>query len=426
MTDFRMTRRIAGMLGKSLMQAQLHQVPDPRDRRGRRWKLATLLNTAIVGMAAGCNSLSQVERLTRDMSSALRRWLGIGRRVPDTTLRDALCALSPETLVPSLHAIVLAAFRRKALRPHALPFGVLSLDGKGTSLPSCDDWYAQRQSSGDGSLRGTVRSVTATLVSIPARPCIDITPIPAHTNEMGIFEKALKSSVATYGRHDLFRLVTYDAGACSLKNASLTRDLHLHYLFGLKQNQGALYDEAVLTLGCRSAASAEAQSVDVAVGKTTTRRLYSSPAGAAPEGWTHLRTILRIQSETCDATGNVVSQEDRYFISSLAPDRLSAEQWLTIVRRHWGVEITHQTLDVSFKEDTRPWSRDNPRGMLVVAILRRMAYTLLTLFRSVTQRSNQKRALPWAELLWNIQLAVLTTHPGHLLRLKHRPTPETG
>jgi hypothetical protein len=60
-------------------------------------------------------------------------------------------------------------------------------------------------------LRGTVRSVTATLVSTPAMPCIDITPIPAHTNEMGIFEKALKSSVATYGQHDLFRLVTHDA-----------------------------------------------------------------------------------------------------------------------------------------------------------------------------------------------------------------------
>ena len=79
---------------------------------------------------------------------------------------------------------------------------------------------------------------------------------------------------------------------------------------------------------------------------TTTRRLYLSPAGAAPEGWTHLRTLLRIDSETRDGAGNIVASDRRYFISSLAMERLAATQWLTIVRlelrrhcvalgRHW-------------------------------------------------------------------------------------------
>jgi len=34
-----------------------------------------------------------------------------------------------------------------------------------------------------------------------------------------------------------------------------------------------------------------------------------------------------------------------------------------------------------------------------VVILRRVAYTLLTLFRSVTQRLEEKRSMPWKELL---------------------------
>ena len=45
-------------------------------------------------------------------------------------------------------AIIRAAHRRKALSPNALPFGVASLDGKHFSIPSSDDWYAQRHTRG--------------------------------------------------------------------------------------------------------------------------------------------------------------------------------------------------------------------------------------------------------------------------------------
>ena len=50
--------------------------------------------------------------------------------------------------MPVLHAVVRQAQRRKALEPSALPFGVVSLDGKGFSIPAADDWYAQRQTLG--------------------------------------------------------------------------------------------------------------------------------------------------------------------------------------------------------------------------------------------------------------------------------------
>ena len=46
-----------------------------------------------------------------------------------------------------------------------------------------------------------------------------------------------------------------------------------------------------------------------------------------------------------------------------------------------GVEVTHQILDQSFEEDTKPWVLNDPNGMLVVLVLRRIAYTLLTLYR---------------------------------------------
>jgi hypothetical protein len=182
MPDARMTRRLAGMLATRLQEAQFDQVPDGRDDRGQRWSLETLLVTVLTAMAAGARSLAEAERVTASLSRAARRWLGIQRRVPDTTLRDAPCTVQPRHLAPCLHSLVLAAHRRKALQPETLPFGVASLDGKSFSLPSCDDGYAQRQSQAEGlPLVGLLRTITTTLTSSPARPCIDVTPLPATT-----------------------------------------------------------------------------------------------------------------------------------------------------------------------------------------------------------------------------------------------------
>jgi len=95
-----MNRRLAGLLSAGLAQAGLELVHDGRDPRGIRWDLGTLLRAAVVGIAAGATSLAEVERHTEALSRAMRRTLGIHRRVPDTTLRDALCTVDPEQLVP--------------------------------------------------------------------------------------------------------------------------------------------------------------------------------------------------------------------------------------------------------------------------------------------------------------------------------------
>ncbi len=187
----RMNRRMYGFFRKRLDEIGLDQVRDNRDDRGKRWDLGALLHTVLGAMLTGARSLADVEEMTERMSSPMKRLFGIQRRVPDTTLRDALCTIDPDELRSCLHIVVHQAQRRKAFEPSELPFGVVSLDGKAFSIPAADDWYAQRQtSSEDGPLIGVVRSVTATLTSHPARPVIDVFPIPAPTNEMGVFEAA--------------------------------------------------------------------------------------------------------------------------------------------------------------------------------------------------------------------------------------------
>jgi predicted transposase YbfD/YdcC len=157
-----------------------------------------------------------------------------------------------------------------------------------------------------------------------------------------------------------------------------------------------------------------AETVDVLDNQTTvTRQLVVVPVqrhwayGKGVQGpmrpddstWSHTRTFLRIES-VARRGGEVVAREVRHWNSSLGHDVLTPAQWLEALRSHWGVENNnHHTLDTAFAEDDRPWITGDARGTLAVLVLRRMAYTLLTLFRSVSQRSDERRGMPWRQLL---------------------------
>ena len=66
----------------------------------------------------------------------------------------------------------------------------------------------------------------------------------------------------------------------------------------------------------------------------------------------------------------------------------------------------------------------SPQGALAVALLRRLAYNLLTLVRSVTQRSDDKRAEPWRDFVTAVYDALIsTTHEQiRALRLRNAVT----
>ncbi len=55
------------------------------------------------------------------------------------------------------------------------------------------------------------------------------------------------------------------------------------------------------------------------------------------------------------------------------------------------------------------------------ALLRRIAYTLLALCRSVTQRTDERRAVPWKTLMSELAFALVTTTHDEL---KERRKPQ--
>jgi len=430
--DRRMTRRIAGLLNARLPDAQLDAVADPRHARGKRWKrLAVLLRATVAAMLAGRHSTRETEALTDELSLPMRRLLHIGRRLPDTTLRSTLIAIAPVELRRCLVHQVRAAHRRKALAAVALPFGQVAIDGKCTAVGSWDNAYSQRQrhSAGPGA-HGIVRTLTAALVSGRATVCLDAAPIPPATNEGGHFPTALRELVQAYGSLELFRLVSADAGLCSRANAAAVRSYDLHYLFGLKQDHPTLLAEAQRVLAHRRVQSV-AQTEDTVGAHAVTRRLFLTTELAQYDGWAHLQTVLRVQSLTHrHADGQLVCDENRYFLSSLPVDALSPAQWLCAVRRHWAVENDcHNVWDKLLREDDQPWivAGDGAcQGTLNVMLLRRVAFNLLALFRNVTQRSDERRLTPWLDLARWIYNALISAQPADIRGLRQRAAVATA
>ena len=109
------------------------------------------------------------------------------------------------------------------------------------------------------------------------------------------------------------------------------------------------------------------------------------------------------------------------YVSSLGTGWLTSAQWLLLVRSHWGVENQcHHTLDTAFAEDDRPWIEADPHGMLAVLLLRRIALTLLALYRAVTLRSDKGRATPWKELLQSVRDILVAAAEDQLAGLRLR------
>lgn len=418
----RAVRRMAGLLRARLPELDLEGVPDPRAREGR-WSLGQILRATLVGLMAGCRSLSETEGLTATLAPAMRRRLGLPRRLADTTARDALCRVPLDGLRAALHRAVRAAWRRKALEPVGLPVSVVALDGKATALPTLNHPLVQNHIDGQVVPFGLVRTVTCSLVSAPGRPCIDAIPIPGDTNEVAWFRTAFASLIETYG--NLFELVTYDAGGFSRANADAVVAAGKHYLFALKDEHRAMCRLAVELLAVETVI---AHTEDVLDNNTivvrSLRLLRADPSwsygdGKTPEEsvWPHAKAFLAVEYVKVHR-GVVVERDERMFVSSYDPKRLSPPQWLRLVRSHWGVESGHHTLDTAFAEDDRPWIEADPHGMLAVLLLRRIAYTLLALYRAVTLRSGENRATRWRTLLLSVRDVLVAATEDQLAGLR--------
>lgn len=379
-------RRHAGAVAQGIRRLDFGLIDDPRASCST--PLHTLLTTIMLGLVAGKRSLAETERLTEQLSPTMRVVFGILRRVPDTTMRDLVVHLDPHDLRRVLHDQTRDALRRKQLRPDGLPCGVVSIDGKHTRTPLPDSVFAQRQ--GD---KHILRTLTCALTSARAVTCIDAVPIEGRLGEVSAFGDAFLGLDEAYGHTQLFEFVTTDAGINSLANATLVNAKGYGYVFAIKEDQPTLLAEAERLLHHLDGREALAETVDsLSNREQVRRRVWVTDEIAGYHEWDHLRMAVRVQSETL-VDGTVVTTSNRYYVTNATRGRFTGEQWLRVIRGHWGVENDcHCTLDRFFREDDHPWLKD-ARGMLVVMLLRRLVLNMLLLYKKVSRRAD---GLTWS------------------------------
>jgi hypothetical protein len=248
--------------------------------------------------------------------------------------------------------------------------------------------------------QGEVRTISASAVSSRATFSLNCLPVRRETNEMGMFPEVFRSLLADWGETELAELFATDAGSASLQNATLVHDAGHGYLMMLNDFQPELLLEAERQLARLAADKAEAVWQERYRGKDVAYRLWRTSEMTGWNGWDHLRQVLRLERRVLGGgPAGTDKVGTRYVLTNLPQNRLSADAWVKVIRRRWGVENgTHWTLDAIMDEDDLPWILD-PNGMIVVQMLRRIGLNIVALFRGVHLRSADNRLRPWRDIM---------------------------
>ncbi|MCA1224246.1 transposase family protein, partial [Streptomyces sp. 8L] len=240
---------LTGAVGEApadgLLQA-LAKVPDPRDRRGVRYRLATLLAIGVCAMTgAGRNSLVAIAEWARRCDQEVPARLGCpfdpfaGRyRAPgERTLRDAFAKVDPGALTATGFArfTALASSAAGRLSPDGVPEREQRCAHRAAVLAPEPARLRRRAFAVDGKcLRGAVRADGTRMFVLTAV----LREIGAKTNEIPEFAPLLDA----FDDADLREaVITVDAIHAQKEHARyLVEDRHAHYLLSVKNNQPTL------------------------------------------------------------------------------------------------------------------------------------------------------------------------------------------
>ena len=359
---------------------------DPRTTRNREWKFGYLLEVLIYGMVSGSKNLRAVETF-----GELYR-----HRVPDSTLHDVITRIDPEPLREVLVNGVKEALRAHELPREEFPVRITAIDGKSIGTSRMPVGTFSQEITGDGSGQYRNFALRAFHVSNQTRLLLGQHELPKKSGETSEFIPFIDRLLADYGKTALLEVISIDAGMVSRKNSDYLVSRGLHYIMALKVPQRRLLKQALKLL---KRAPLAAQSVESAKGEEVCIKLFRAPC--RDSHWRHLKEVWGVE-KTITAKG-VKSSETRYFLTNLAPSKLSAPQVLAAVRMHWRIENNANWIfDTTWQEDDCPWAT---RALVFVSHLRMIAFNIVS--RLITRRLRDKaaRAMSWHELLRCIEHA---------------------
>jgi len=170
-------------------------------------------------------------------------------------------------------------------------------------------------------------------------------------------------------------VVTIDAMGCQKKIATQIKQQGGDYVFSLKGNQGNLHDDVKTFFTSSLSPVVAAIRYEGDHGRIETRSIRATADIAwlqERHDWQNLHSIIAVIAKR--EIGDKVSEETRYFISSL--DANDPQRLERVVRAHWAIENNlHWVLDIAFDEDSNRTRKGHSAANL--AVIRHIALNLI-------------------------------------------------
>ena len=326
-----------GLIKKT--KQQFEGMKDPRTPcPALRHSYAGMLAMVAVAMMFAANGPTAVVRFWTDIAGhrprrqhGLLRALGLETLPSHDALGRIMAATDPDALDQAVQAgRRLMDRRRKTATRHRH----IAVDGKacrGSASPA----------------NNVEAALVVNAIDVDTKPVLATVATPGPGQEVPTARKLLR-------RQDLCldsALISFDAAHGCLETLGLVRSRGGDWLVPVKGNTPTLRDEIMFSLNTAAAKPITVREKGHGRLDTRTVRVVTDPDTCDWLGQNHgcegLQTIGHIVSIT-EERGKKPKREECAFICSR---RMGAQELLAAARRHWGVEVAHNRLDVSLGED---------------------------------------------------------------------------
>jgi predicted transposase YbfD/YdcC len=340
-------------------------VPDPRDPRGVRHTLTSLLLAAVAAVLAGARSFTAIGEWAGDAPPQVLAALGVrydplARRFcpPDeATIRRVLEAVDATALEAAVGSWLAARLHgaRPPPEPGRRERQAVAVDGKAVR--------GTAHVSSNGQARHLLAAADQQAGAVLAQAEVD-----GKTNEITAFAPLLEPL-------DLAgAVVTADALHAQREHAEfLVTEKKAHYILTVKNNQPLLHAQLKSLPWRQVRAGSAARERGHGRAEWRTLKVTAVAAGIA---FPHAAQAIQIRRRRKPLSGTSKwSTQTSYAVTSLAAHQAAPAQLAGWIRGHWGIEALHHVRDVTFGEDASQIRTGN--GPQVMATLRNLATGIL-------------------------------------------------
>lgn len=343
---------------------------DPRINRKKLYPLAEILLIVLCGSICGAQSWRDFVTFGEEKLDYLRRFLAFEHGVPSkNTFARVMASLDPVTFKKCFIEWIQSF--QLVLKE------VIAIDGK-----------TLRKSFNQATEQSAIHMVSAFATS--TKLVLGQEKVNDKSNEITAIPKLL-DLLALEGS-----IVSIDAMGTQKKIAKKIRQKKADYVLALKGNHSLLHDDICLFLSSEIEKHRQNKTnkivdyyedYDKGHGRIEKRICYVTDRLNWLEQrsqWCDLKTVAVVQSTV--TMGDKTTTEERYFISSLAPN---AKEIAEAIRGHWAIENSlHWVLDVTLGEDNSRVRKDHaPENMAMIR------HIILNLLRSAKSHYRKDMSL---------------------------------